>query len=79
MRTYPSCVAGCLLMHLCHTGQPAAVPRSARRHPQLSWVPPITGNTTTPVSARLDALHTSQFTGPGQAAPEEMLRQFQPA
>jgi hypothetical protein len=38
----------------------------------------ITGDTTTPVSAGLDAPHSSLFTGLVQAALEEILRQFQP-
>jgi glyoxylase-like metal-dependent hydrolase (beta-lactamase superfamily II) len=41
-------------------------------------LPPVTGDTATPLTTLLDAPNSSPFTGPDQAALEAMLREFQP-
>jgi hypothetical protein len=41
-------------------------------------LPPVTGDTATPLTTLLDAPNASPFTGPDQAALEAMLREFQP-
>ena len=42
-------------------------------------LPPITGDSGTPLATLLDAPQAAPFTGPDQAALEAMLREFQPA